>query len=359
MRMLVTGGRGFIGTAVVAELVARGHEVVVLDSLRADVHDARSAGVVPDGVREVVGDVRDPDVVRSALRGPGALDVVVHLAAKVGLGVGLSDLDDYVASNDLGTAVLLQAMAGYAVPRLVLAGSMVVYGDGAYSCPDDGPRRPGPRAAADLEAGRFDPPCPVCGRVLEPGLTGEDADVDPRNGYAATKLHQEHLAQVFARETGATVASMRFHNVYGPGMPRNTPYAGVASIFLSALAEGRAPQVHEDGAQRRDFVHVGDVARAVATAAETPAYAVAHPFRAYNVGSGRVTTVGEMAGMLARATGGPDPRLTGRYRLGDVRHITASSRRAAAELGWRAEIDLETGLAHLAALTPAGVLREG
>jgi dTDP-L-rhamnose 4-epimerase len=281
---------------------------------------------------------------------------VVHLAAKVGLGVGLGDLDDYVSSNDLGTAVLLQTMASHDVGRLVLAGSMVVYGDGSYTCPEDGQQQAPPRSAADLAAGRFEPHCPACGNPLEPGLTFEDAPIDPRNGYAATKLHQEHLAAVFARETGATVASMRFHNVYGPGMPYNTPYAGVASIFLSELAAGRPPRVHEDGAQRRDFVHVADVARAVTMAAEIAQDPAASPLRTYNVGSGRVTTVGQMARLLSEATGGPRPVLTGQYRLGDVRHITASSQRAADELGWRAQITLERGLGEFAA-APGGSRR--
>ena len=300
MQTLVTGGRGFIGTAVVGELLARGHGVTVLDSLRADVHGARPSNPLPDGVRLVAGDVRDPATVASALRTPGGTDAVVHLAAKVGLGAGLGDLDDYVSSNDLGTAVLLQAMAAHGVGRLVLAGSMVVYGDGAYACPDDGPQAALPRTAADLAGGRFDPACPACGKALEPGPTFEDAPTDPRNGYAATKLHQEQLSAVFARETGASVASLRFHNVYGPGMPRDTPYAGVASIFLSELAAGRPPKVHEDGAQRRDFVHVRDVARAVATAAELAGSPAAMPFRAFNIGSGRITTV-----CVQKASDGP------------------------------------------------------
>jgi dTDP-L-rhamnose 4-epimerase len=337
MRVLITGGAGFIGSAVVQELAQTGHQSVIIDSLRADVHtgDVRR----PETGQLIVADVRDHDAVGAALLG---VDAVVHLAAKVGLGVDLDDLEDYVSSNDLGTAVLLRAMARAGVGRLVLAGSMVVYGEGAYACAEHGPVAPGPRLESHLSSGRFEPPCPVCGRSLAPGLVSEDAAPDPRNGYAATKLHQEHLSAVWARETGGTVAALRFHNVYGPGMPRDTPYAGVAAIFRSALERGVAPMVLEDGAQRRDFVDVTDVARAV-VAALVPREPIP-PFRAYNIGSGRVGTIGELATLLAATMDGPRPVITGGYRLGDVRHVTASSERAARELGWRARVSLMDGV---------------
>ena len=339
MRILVTGGAGFIGRVVVEQARAAGHDVRVLDSLRPDVHGA-DPGPPAD---LVVGDVRDAELLGSALRDT---DLVIHLAAKVGLGVNLDDLDDYVASNDLGTAVLLQAMARRGVGRLVLAGSMVVYGEGGYRCSEDGPVRPGPRRPAALEAGRFEPGCLRCGRDLIPEVVLEDAPMDPRNGYAATKLQQEHLAAVWARQAGGTAAVLRFHNVYGPGMPQDTPYAGVAAIFRSALRAGRAPTVLEDGRQRRDFVHVRDVADAVlrAAGATLPAGSV----RAYNVGSGEISTIGRLAEVMARVCGGPEPVVTGGYRLGDVRHITASSERAARELGWRAATSFEAGIAELA-----------
>ncbi|WP_328634907.1 NAD-dependent epimerase/dehydratase family protein [Streptomyces sp. NBC_00356] len=326
MRVLVTGGAGFIGSHVVEALTARGHEPVVFD------------------VREDPGaDVRDPDAVARALVG---VDAVCHQAARVGLGSGVADAAEYVSRNDLGTAVLLAAMAEAGVPRLVLAGSMVVYGEGRYACPRHGVVRPGPRAAADLDAGRFEPKCPACGAELAPGLVGEDAPVDPRNVYAATKLAQEHLAAAWARASGGTALSLRYHNVYGPRMPRDTPYAGVASFFRSALARGEAPRVFEDGRQRRDFVHVRDVAEANAVALEADAEPGA--LRAYNTGSGTPHTVGEMASALAAAYGGPEPVVTGEYRLGDVRHITADSARLRAELGWKPEVQFDDGVREFA-----------
>jgi dTDP-L-rhamnose 4-epimerase len=333
VRVLLTGGVGFIGRQVLAGLQAAGHEVRVLDLLRADVHSA-GPELVPAEL--VVGDVRDPAVVETVLDG---MDAVCHLAAKVGLGVDVQDLPDYASSNDQGTAVLLAGMARAGVGRLVLASSMVVYGEGLGECAEHGAVRPGPRREADLAAGRFEPPCPDCGRPLGPALVGEDVPLDPRNAYAASKVAQEHFAASWARVTDGTVTVLRYHNVYGPGMPRDTLYAGVAAIFRSQLRAGRPPQVFEDGGQRRDFVHVRDVA-----AATVAALGRTGGVRAYNVGSGTPRTVGEMAEALSRALGGPAPVITGRYRLGDVRHITADSTRIHAELGWTPTVDFASGI---------------
>ena len=259
MRVLVTGGGGFVGSHVVDELVDGGHEVVVLDSFDPAAHDGVPA-YLNDRAELIVGDIADQDVVDRAVAG---VDAVSHQAARVGLGVDFDDVTRYVQDNDVGTAVLLRALwrSGFG-GRLVVASSMVVYGEGRYLCPAHGETRPAPRLAADLAAGQFEPRCPSCGATLTPSLIDETASLDPRNVYAATKVHTEHLCQVFEREARVPVALLRYHNVYGPRMPRDTPYAGVASIFRSALAAGRPPAVFEDGGQRRDFVHVTDVARA-------------------------------------------------------------------------------------------------
>ncbi|QXC59648.1 NAD-dependent epimerase/dehydratase family protein [Aquihabitans sp. G128] len=341
MRILVTGGLGFIGSHLVDRLVADGHDVAVLDSLAPHVHATAPAYANP-AATYVEGDVRDPDAWRQVLPG---VDAVSHQAARVGLGVSPADVRGYVEDNDVGTAVGLWCLheAGFA-GRLVLASSMVVYGEGAYRCAEHGPVRPGPRRREALDAGDFEPPCPTCGRRLEPALVDEDAPLDPRNTYAATKLHQEHLAAVFGRETGVPVIALRYHNVYGPRMPRDTPYAGVAAIFRSALERGEAPQVFEDGGQRRDFVHVADVA-----AANVAALTQAEPLvGACNVASGHPHTVGDLAHALAAAMGGPTPVTTGAYRLGDVRHVTASPARAAEQLGFRAAIPFADGVTEFA-----------
>ncbi|MGW1791110.1 NAD-dependent epimerase/dehydratase family protein [Streptomyces tubercidicus] len=343
MRVLLTGGAGFIGSQVVEALLARGHEPVVLDALLPSAHPEPPPP--RPGEQRIIADVRDRTAVDGALRGVHA---VCHQAAMVGLGKDFADAPDYVSCNDLGTAVLLAAMAAAGVRQLVLAGSMVVYGEGRYTCARHGVVRPGPRAVAELEAGRFEPRCPRCGAELRPGLVGEDAPTDPRNVYAATKLTQEHLAASWARATGGRAVALRYHNVYGPGMPRDTPYAGVASFFRSALARGQAPTVYEDGGQRRDFVHVRDVAAANAVALEALPDRAAGTLTAYNTGSGVPHTVGEMAQTLAAACGGPDPVVTGEYRLGDVRHITASSQRIADDLGWRAATRFAEGMTEFA-----------
>ena len=356
MRILVTGGAGFIGSHVVKALTSAGHEVRVLDALLPCVHPGGLPPFAADpGFEFLHGDVRDAGTADEALRGVGA---VCHLAAMVGLGVDFDDAPLYAGCNDLGTAVLLAAMARAGVGRLVLASSMVVYGEGAYSCAEHGlAAAPPPRQAGDLDAGRFEPRCERCGAPLSPELVPEEAPLGPRNVYADTKVAQEHLAGSWARATGGQAAALRYHNVYGPGMPRDTPYAGVASFFRSALAAGRAPRVFEDGAQRRDFVHVRDVADATVAALDAVACrgVPGGPgvLRAYNVGSGSPRTVGQLASALADAYGGPAPVITGEYRLGDVRHITASSQRIQRELGWRPAVPFSEGVAEFAA-APAG-----
>jgi dTDP-L-rhamnose 4-epimerase len=343
----LTGGAGFIGQHVLRELLARGHAVRVLDSLRADVHRG-TKWAPPDGTEFVTADVRDPRAIDQGLDG---IEAVIHLAAKVGLGVDVSDLPDYASSNDAGTAELLAGMARAGVARLTLASSMVVYGEGVGHCRIHGAVTPGPRTETALAAGQFEPPCPQCGAPLDTALVNESAPLDPRNAYASSKVAQEFYASNWARTTGGAVAAMRYHNVYGPGMPRDTPYAGVAAIFTSALRRGEAPKVFEDGGQRRDFVHVRDVAAATVLACETHVSGM----RAFNVGSGTPRTVGDMARALAETLNGPAPVLTGTYRLGDVRHITADSSRLREELGWTSQVPFADGMAELANVQGADV----
>jgi len=337
MKVLITGGAGFIGGTIAGQLLAGGHEVVVLDDLDPAAH----AGL-PEGLhaaaRYVWGDVRDPEPWPDLLRG---VDAVCHQAAKVGLGVNFADVVAYTSRNDLGTAVMLQALHHHGFHgRLVLASSMVVYGEGRYRCAHHGLVRPGPRREADLVAGRYEPPCPACGDALVAEAVPEHHWLDPRNVYATGKLAQEGLCAAYAREhPGCSVTALRYHNVYGPGMPRDTPYAGVASLFRSAYERGETPSVFEDGGQTRDFVHVADIARANVLALTKPEPAEG----AFNVCSGTPHTILDMAAEL-RPVGAPDPQVVGRYRLGDVRHVFADPSHAAELLGFRAQVSFADGM---------------
>jgi dTDP-L-rhamnose 4-epimerase len=340
--ILVLGGAGFIGSHVVDELVAAGRRVRVLDRLHPFAH-AEEPHYLNREAEYVWADLRDVDATRAALDG---IDAVSHQAAMVGLGVDLADMPAYVAENCLGTAVLLTAMnERHFRGRIVLAGSMVVYGEGRYRCERHGITAPAPRPVERLVRGEFEPRCPRCDGPLAPEAVPEEAAPDPRNVYAATKLHQEHLCAAYARETGASAIALRYHNVYGPRMPRDTPYAGVASIFRSALEDGCAPRVFEDGRQLRDFVSVHDVAVANRLALDAPQDVRG----AFNIASGAPRSVGELAEALSRAIGGPPPTVTGEFRLGDVRHVFASTRRARAELGFDARAPFEVGVREFAA----------
>jgi dTDP-L-rhamnose 4-epimerase len=346
MKVLVTGGAGFIGSHIVEALLDGGAEVRVIDSLDPSVHGTAGGAPELDGRAELlVGDLADPAWASAAVAG---VDAVCHQAAKVGLGVNFGDVAGYVAGNDTATAVLLEALWRNGFDgRLVLASSMVVYGEGVARCPAHGLVAPAPRRPADLDSGCYEPGCPRprCAERVAWVPVDESTPADPRNVYAATKLHQEHLCGLWGRSAGATVVALRYHNVYGPRMPRDTPYAGVASIFRSALASGEAAQVFEDGGQTRDFVHVSDVARANVLALTADVGS-----GAYNIASGTPHTVLDMAKALTGAfgDGAPQPVVRGGWRPGDVRHIVASPRRAAAELGFTAAVGFQEGMAEFA-----------
>jgi len=272
------------------------------------------------------------------------VDVVCHQAAVVGAGIGTDDAPAYASHNDFGTAVLLAAMDRAGCHRLVLASSMVVYGEGRYRSATSGIVEPPPRTLADLDAGVFDNRSPVTGETLTWDLVDEDAALRPRSTYAASKVAQEHYALAWAAATGGRVTALRYHNVYGDHMPRDTPYSGVAAMFRSSLESGKPPTVYEDGQQARDFVHVSDIAAANVAAIEVGL----DGYVPLNVCSGYPITIGEVARILSAARGGPEPVITGRYRPGDVRHIVASPGRARELLGFAAQVTPQSGLAEFA-----------
>jgi dTDP-L-rhamnose 4-epimerase len=337
VKVLLTGAAGFIGSAISDLLVDQGHEVVGVDALIQQAWGAVSA--LPEGVHQL--DVRDALAWSSVLRG---VDVVCHQAAMVGAGVTVSDLPAYAAHNDLGTAALLAAMHEVGVSRIVFASSMVVYGEGRYSCPEHGDAVPGPRRVEALDAGDFDNHCTICGLPLGWLPVDEDARLDPRSSYAASKVAQEHYTSAWVRQASGRAIGLRYHNVYGPRMPKDTPYSGVAAIFRSSLERGQAPRVFEDGGQMRDFVHVADVARANLLALRAMCEEEAPSYVAYNVCSGSPVSIKDVATML----GSIAPEVTGGYRLGDVRHVVAAPERARTALGFSAEIMPAQGLAGFA-----------
>lgn len=338
MRVLLTGAAGFIGSRVDAALRAAGHEVVGVDMLLPAAHGPNS--VLPNGCHRV--DVRDGAALAPLLDG---VDLVCHQAAMVGAGVDAADAPAYGGHNDYGTTVLLAQMFAAGVRRLVLASSMVVYGQGRYRCPQHGVVDPLPRRRADLDAGTFEHRCPLGGEELGWRLVDEDAALRPRSLYAASKTAQEHYALAWSESTGGSVVALRYHNVYGPSMPRDTPYSGVAAIFRSSLEKGEAPRVFEDGGQMRDFVHVDDVAAANLAASTSRR----DGFTAANVCSGRPISILEVATALCDARDDAvSPVITGQYRSGDVRHIVADPARAAEVLGFRAAVDPREGLREFA-----------
>ena len=337
MIILLTGAAGFIGARVDAALRDAGHDVVAVDAMLATAH---GPGAEPPPDCQVL-DIRDAAALAPLLAG---VDVVCHQAAVVGAGVNAADAPSYGSHNDYATAVLLAEMFAAGCRKLVLASSMVVYGQGRYDCPEHGPVDPLPRTRADLDAGVFEHRCPIGGEELQWRLVAEDAPLRPRSLYAASKTAQEHYALAWADAVGGSVVALRYHNVYGPFMPRDTPYSGVAAIFRSELESGDVPRVFEDGGQMRDFVHVDDVAAAnVATVdADLPGFA------AFNVCSGRPISIMEVATELCDARGDAPPVVTGQYRSGDVRHIVADPAKATGLLGFQAVVDPRDGLREFA-----------
>jgi dTDP-L-rhamnose 4-epimerase len=342
-KTLITGGAGFIGAHLARELLAAGHEVRVLDSLVAQVHPGgkRPAYLVPEA-ELVVGDVRDRAAVDKALAG---VDQVVHLAARVGVGQSMYEIDEYTSANTGGTAVLLQALLDQPVGRLVVASSMSIYGEGLYQDADGKTVADAFRRRSDLEAGRWEP-TDSSGRPLTARPTPEDKAPTLTSVYALNKFDQERLTLLFGEAYRVPTIALRFFNVYGPHQALSNPYTGVLAIFASRLLNGRPPLIFEDGQQRRDFVSVHDVVRACRLALESDA-AAGHVI---NVGSGQGYTVSEIGQRLARILGREEVgvEVTGKYRVGDIRHCFADTSRAEELLGYRAQCGLDQGMAELA-----------
>jgi dTDP-L-rhamnose 4-epimerase len=335
--ILVTGGAGFIGSHLAHALLGSGRRVRVLDALVDQVHaGAERPESLPDDVELIVGDVRERGLVREALDGA---DAVVHLAARVGVGQSMYEIDEYVSANTHGTSVLLEALLDHPVRKLVVASSMSVYGEGAYRPADAVERR-----REDLEARRWDP-FGAGGEELTSLPTPETKTCANSSVYALTKYDQERLCLVFGSAYDVPTVALRFFNVYGPHQALSNPYTGVLAIFASRLLNGNAPLVYEDGEQRRDFVNVEDVARACLLALDRDR-ADGLPV---NIGSGRSVSVNEIARALGAVLGSEiEPQVTGKFRAGDIRHCYADITRARELLGFEPHVELEDGMRELA-----------
>jgi dTDP-L-rhamnose 4-epimerase len=335
--LLLTGGAGFIGSHLANELVRQGHEVRALDPLVDQVHTgADRPEHLSEDVELIVGDVRDGALVRKALDG---VDAVVHLAARVGVGQSMYEIDEYVSANTHGTAVLLEALLDRPVRKLVVASSMSVYGEGLYE-----PAAAVERRLGDLEARRWEPRG-AGGEELTPRPTSEGKTCANSSVYALTKYDQERLCLVFGAAYDVPTVALRFFNVYGPHQALSNPYTGALAIFASRLINGRPPLVYEDGEQRRDFVNVQDVVRAVALAlARDDADGLP-----VNIGSGRSVSINEIARKLAHVLGSEiEPEVTGTFRAGDIRHCFADIGRARGLLGYQPQVSLAEGISELA-----------
>jgi dTDP-L-rhamnose 4-epimerase len=342
-RILITGGAGFIGSHVVDLLLASGYEIRILDNLTAQVHgpEGQRPSYLAKDAELMVGDVRDRAVVGNALDG---VDAVIHLAAFVGVGQSMYDIVSYVDVNEAGTAVLLEALSKRPVERLIVASSMSIYGEGLARRAGDGFINPEPRSLEQMKRGQWE--LLSGNEALEPIPTPETKPPSLSSVYALNKYAQEQMALIVGNAYGMATVALRFFNVYGPRQALSNPYTGVLAIFGSRLINNRPPLVFEDGLQRRDFVHVRDVAEAVRLALETQ-----RGFgRAYNVGSGQSRTILSIADDLARVTDKPEikPHVTGKYRVGDIRHCFADISLARSELDFAPSVDFGDGLAELA-----------
>ena len=338
--VLITGGAGFIGRYVAQEALDRGYAVRVLDSLIEQVHGGRGRPDALNGdVELIVGDVRDESATLRALAG---VDHVIHLAAEVGVGQSMYAVDRYVSANDYGTAVLFQQLIQKPVRRVVTASSMSIYGEGLYRDVDGRVHEEVVRTGRAAD-GSWDPQ-DAQGRALTPAPTPEGKRPTLASVYALGKYVQERLTLTLSPAYGMSCAALRLWNVYGPGQALSNPYTGVLAIFSSRLANDQAPMIFEDGMQQRDFVHVKDVARAFLQALQSDADG-----QVYNIGSGDVFTVNDVARSVSAAMGKAiPPDVTGKSRVGDIRHCIPDISKARAELGYAPREDFMTGLAELA-----------
>ncbi len=342
MKILVTGGAGFIGSHLVDELVHKGHGVRVLDLLEPQVHGGKKPSHLNPKAEYLWGDVRDRKLLRQALSG---VEAVFHEAAQVGVGQSMYEIERYLSHNVLGTAVLLDTLVNdrISLKKLVVASSMSIYGEGAYRCAACGPVHPSLRPEVQLQRKRWEMICPLCGKSVPPVPTPEEKPLAPTSIYAISKRDQEESVLAVGRAYRIPAVALRYFNAFGPRQALSNPYTGVCAIFSSRIKNGNPPLIFEDGLQSRDFVHVSDIVQANLLALENPKA----DGQSLNVGTGHPTTVLEIARILTKLYGKKlEPERAQKFRAGDIRHCTADISRIRA-LGFKPRVALEQGLREL------------
>lgn len=346
MKVLVTGGAGFIGSYIVDELIRRGHRVRIFDSLDPQVHPTHEK---PDYLNPdaefILGDIRDKDALQQAIEGQ---EIVFHKAAAVGVGQSQYRIKHYVDVNTGGTANLLDLLANtkHTIRKLIVASSQTSYGEGYCECPQHGRIKPEYRLEEQLKEGRWEHECPQCGSAMKPVPTPENTPLACKSIYALTKRDQEDMALSIGGVYGIPVTAFRYFNVYGPRQSLSNPYTGVIAIFMSRLANGNPPVIYEDGNQSRDFISVHDIVEANLLAMENGA----SNGQIFNVGSEKSTTIREIALMLADIYGVDiQPEITGQYRKNDTRHCTADTAKIRSVLGFQPRVSLRQGMEEVVA----------
>ena len=345
MRVLVTGGAGFIGSHLVDALLREGHAVRVYDSFDAQVHGGKRPDYLNKEAEYRDGDVRDRSSLRQALQG---MDVVFHEAAAVGVGQSMYEIERYVSANVLGTACLLDVIVNDKVPlkKLIVASSMSIYGEGQYACPRCGPVAPSLRPVSQLRAHQWEMRCPQCGNTASPRPTAEAKPLIPTSVYAVSKRDQEELCLTGGRSYELPTVALRYFNVYGTRQALSNPYTGVCAIFSARIKHRKPPIVFEDGGQSRDFVHVRDIVRANLLVMKD----ARADYDTFNVGTGQPVSIAQIGAMLAELYGIPEatPEITLKYRAGDIRHCVADVAKLRA-LGFAPSVPLADGLRELVA----------
>jgi dTDP-L-rhamnose 4-epimerase len=347
-KILVTGGAGFIGSFLVDALIERGHEVRIYDALVPQVHGADQAPppYLNRDAEFVRGDVRDRTALSRALEG---IDVVFHLAAAVGVGQSMYEIEHYTSTNTLGGAVLLDILANteQQVRKMIVASSMSIYGEGKYACADCGTVYPRLRPETQLEVRDWEMKCPHCGQDALPMPTDEDKPLYPTSIYAITKRDHEEMFLSTGLAYGIPAVALRFFNTYGPRQALSNPYTGVMAIFSGRLLNYQPPVIYEDGKQTRDFVHVNDIVQGLLLAMDKPEA----NYQVFNLGTGVPTSIGQVANLLSEhlVDGDIEPHILNQFRAGDIRHCYADVTKARQLLGFEPRVPFEQGLVDLLA----------